>query len=196
MEKEKFEAIQRRLENRQNLSEDEVVGLSKDINTEAAGEFTNFRKEKYANAKFQRDIIDLAGTYKNNPIVLRNIISALGFISVKYEFFDDGAFKFIADSIDNKENVVRVAIAKNIYKFPQFPNMEGCWEYLLSVPTASPKKESIEYFYRAIKRNIHSIPIKYVGKAIITLQKYAEKNNEQYAVKSYLELIEELKGLY
>ncbi|WP_315814937.1 hypothetical protein [Paraflavitalea speifideaquila] len=135
-----MEQIEALLKKKKTLKEEEAVELSKIINVEAAEEFTSARKAKYANLPYIKEIIGLATGYEDNAVILRNIVSAVGFIGKKYEFYPDAAFDFIASQTGNKNSIVKIAVVKNIFRFPQFVKMDNCWDYLLSVPSIAPKK--------------------------------------------------------
>jgi hypothetical protein len=188
--------IEDSINNINELKEDEVLFFSKLINLESVGEFTSYRKEHYANFLFLYKIINIARQYKNNATILRNIISAVGFICTRYSFYDDEGFNFIKDNIDNKNDIVKIAIVKNIYKFPQFNTWENKWDYLLTIPKILPKKESIEYFYRAINLCIGTIPENLKERIRKIFCDFLEKNKiNDYQKKDYLLLLESINKL-
>ncbi|MWP50275.1 MULTISPECIES: hypothetical protein [unclassified Gilliamella] len=188
-----FKKIEYLIEHISELKQNEVLELSKLINLESVSEFTSYRKEHYATSIFLHKIINISKEYKNNAMILRNIISAVGFICTRYSFYDDLGFNFIVYNIKNENNIVRMAIVKNIYKFPQFKEWDYKWNYLLSVPQISPKNESIEYFYRAISLCIDIVPENMKEQIIKIFYGYLEKNNiNDYQKKDYLSLIKSI----
>jgi hypothetical protein len=188
-----MEQIEALLKKKKTLKEEEAEELSKVINVEAAEEFTSARKEKYANLPYIKEITGLATAYEDNATILRNIVSAVGFIGKKYEFYPDAGFDFIVGQIGNKNNIVKTAVVKNIFRFPQFVKMDKCWDYLLTVPSIAPKKDSMDYFYVAVKTLQKEIPASYIDKIKAVFKAYIDKNPEQYAVKEYKVFLTKLK---
>lgn len=193
MKQNNVEQIEALLKKKKTLKEEEVVELSKIINVEIAQEYTSLRKEKFANLPFVKEVISIAKEYKDNAIIVRNIASAVGFVGKKYEFYPDDAFDFLVSQIDNKNNIVKIAVAKNIFWFPQFIKMDNCWDYWLTVPSIAPKKDSMDYFYAAVKMYKKEIPPAYIDKIISIFNNYIDKNPDQYEVKEYADFVKELK---
>ncbi|WP_212006346.1 hypothetical protein [Chitinophaga sp. HK235] len=188
-----IEYIQQQLKQRKKLSKEEVNNLAKLINREAAGEYTNVRKENFANPEYTQEIIALANDHPEDVKVLRDIVSAIGFIAIKYQFYDQTGFDFLISHINNKNNIVKMAIAKNIFRYPQFLKRPDCWDYLLTIPSITPAKDSMDYFYAATQLYADDIPDKYLPKVLTALHNCIRKNNEQYEMPEYTAFAGELE---
>lgn len=183
--------IESGIQNLSSLNEKQVLELSKKINLEACSELCHDRKQKYANENYLQQIINLASIFKENSVILRNIVSAVGFICTRSSFYSDTGFLFLKQNLQNENNIVKIAIVKNIYKFPQFASDEDSWHFLLDIPKISPKKESIEYFYRTVHKHIGKIPSDILVEAKNCLRKYIDKHKiNEYQKKDFESLIE------
>lgn len=169
------------INNSSSLTEKQVLDLSKKINLEACAETVPCRNEAYANENYLDQIIRLTSIFEDNSVILRNIISAVGFICSRYSFYHDKYFCYLKQNLKNEANIVKIAIVKNIYKFPQFGNDRDLCHFLLDIPKISPRKESIEYFYRAVYRHIEQIP----KDILIDVKKYLKHCIDKQMVNQY-----------
>jgi hypothetical protein len=188
-----IQSILQQLKQRKQLSKDEISNLAKLINREAAAEYTDMREEAFANKTYIQDLIALANEHSEDARLLREIVSAIGFIAVKYKFYDQAGFDFLASHINNKNNIVKMAIAKNIFRYPQFLKMPGSWDYILSVPSITPAKDSMDYFYAITQFYADAIPDNYLPKILTILHNYIKKNSTQYEIAEYRTFAEELE---
>ncbi len=190
----KLETINTLLNEVVELTESEVLKISILINREAADENTEYRKEAFANMKYIVKLMNIGDKYKDNEIVVRNIVSAIGFISTKYNYTTDVAYKYLSRFKTNKSDKIALAIVKNIYKFPQFDLWVKRWNYILSIPEIKPHHESLDYFSHIISLSMDSIPKDYIDSVSSIFREYIKKNGaEDYLSIEYEKMLAKIK---
>lgn len=190
----KLETINTLLDQTVVLTEGEILKISILINREAAEENTEYRKEAFANMKYIVKLMNICDKYKDNEIVVRNLVSAIGFISAKYNYTTDVAYKYLSRFKTSKSDKVAIAIVKNIYKFPQFDLWVKRWNYILSIPEIKPHNESLDYFSEIISRSMDSIPKDYLDNVSLIFREYIKKNGaEDYMSEEFQKILAKIK---
>ncbi len=190
----KLETINKLLDETVSLTESEVLKISILINREAAEENTEYRKEAFVNKKYIVQLMNVCDKYKDNEIVVRNLVSAIGFIATKYDYTADFVYKYLSRFKTSKSDKIAIAIVKNIYKFPQFDLWVKRWNYILSIPEMRPYNESLDYFSEIISRSMDSIPKDYLDTVSLVFREYIKKNGEEdYMSEEFQKILAKIK---
>ena len=190
----KLETINTLFDENVSLTEGEVLKISILINREAAEENAEYRKEAFANKKYIVHLMDICDKYKDHEIVVRNLVSAIGFIATKYDYTADFVYKYLSRFKTSKSDKIAIAIVKNIYKFPQFDLWVKRWNYILSIPEIKPHNESLDYFSEIISRSMDSIPKDYLDNVSLIFREYIKKHGaEDYMSEEFQKILAKIK---
>ncbi len=185
-------------------TEKEVQELCKKMGKIARGENAWYRADALSNPNLPQELLRIGDAFNNNLIILRDIIISIDEMNTRYGLIiSDDIFLFLLKYISNKK--VAFFIAAFITTVPQFKNYENKWDYILSIPNMTPKKDSIDIFRRIINKVLAKVPetLAILTKIPETLkndvikvfQDYLDKNPDlhQYTKEEYEEIIKKLK---
>ena len=192
---ENVEKMQNALQNMDTLSSEELDKLSYLMLKEASAEYRHNRKDFFTAEKTKNKVIEYITKYCKNPYVLRNLLGVMGFTATRFKDYDNRYYNFLKTNTKNQDNGVRKIITRFLPDFPQFETFENKWDYLMSIPNISPKKETVGIFYIEIKNRIDSIPEIYKNSILKIFENYILKNDLHIStIAKYEEIINKLKG--
>ena len=175
-----------------NIQYNEPLDLSKKLLEATAKEYSNDRKENFANNDFINSIINFCNANPSDEII-RNCILSIGHISRLYSFFPQEAFDFVWKFRTNRELLYAVVRTASLY--PQFIKQSDYEDILCSLAKTPPKKQSISLLHFVILNIFEQVSNNdFINNIINIFNKYIEKNPNLYESKNaYPILIEKMK---
>mgnify|MGYP000281771719 CR=1 FL=1 len=176
-------------------TEKEIQDLCKKMGKIARGENAWYRANALSDPNLPEELLRIGNIFSNNHIILQEIISSIKGMHTRYELIiSDDIYEFLLKNARHRK--VAYVVATFITDVPQFEDYEGKWEYILSIPNFPPKKDSIDIFYRVIKKILMKAPKTVKVNAIEIFQDYLDKNQDldEYTKEEYEGIIKKLKG--
>ena len=112
-----------------------------------------------------------------------------------YEYDTRNIYNICLKLVNAKNKNLKYWVASCITGLPEFQNYEKKWEYILSVPSFSPKEYSFVIFNRFVYNNFSTVPNEYRSKFIDTIKKFISDYPELYKAnpKIYDETLSKLE---
>jgi len=187
------------------------LSLIKEVESESRKDFGVHSIEFFSKPCFVQQLINIGNKYTKNETVLEQVVRIMKTISERcsvdsqknqrvstvFEVKTQALYNFLFSQKDSKNKKIKTLIAYTIPFFPQFDDYEQRWEYILSIPKITPKKQSQLVFRWIIEKNIHVIPNGLKDTIIRVFQDFIEKEDlESIDItthKIYVNLIKNLE---
>jgi len=182
--------LKTKLTNWKNLSEEDVFNLIKQFEKTPRDEGSYWYNEAFTDDKFAKGLLDIAQKYSSNTKMNVYITSSLGNMIQRYKLKEtDEIYAYFLSNLNKKGVSVYVSLfMTNMEHFVDYPDK---WGYIMSIKDMKPLKIAESSFESIIKKEKENIP-KENKKAINDFfREKAEKANNEYGKKYYLELSEE-----
>ncbi|MEK4424961.1 hypothetical protein [Solibacillus sp. FSL K6-1523] len=171
-----------------------VLPLIKKVEREVRQEIGIDSKAFFLNPTITKRLIKIGQKYNDNDKILEEAIRTVTTISVRFDVKTQNVYDFLISYIESKNNKIKLVLASCVPLLPQFDYYEKKWDYVLSIPTIPPKKESMDIFRRVIKRKIDEVPSEQKENIITIMENFTNKENLHSVVREYyIEVIEQLR---
>ena len=202
----KIEKAEKALEELYSNNPENKLKLIKDITNIAISEITDINVKFLSNSEFIKQLEGLADIYLEDEKFMQFLIRSFERIvttifyyaklpNENYSYDTRNIYNICLKLMDAKNKNLKYWVASCITALPEFQNYEKKWEYLLSVPSLSPKEYSFVIFNRFVYNNFSTIPDEYRLRLIDTIKEFISDYPESYKAnpKIYDETLSKLK---
>lgn len=172
----------------EEVSEEELSILIKNLEKIVRAEWSKYYQEFFSDLLLADKLVSLYKTVIFENATKINLLSLIGNMIKRYELLPTKElFELFYELKYQKEINYYVSLY-----IMQFPDWEGKWEYLLSIPEIAPKVKSERNFYVELEKIVNAketIPKPYKNKFLIVLRELADKAGNDFYKNEYLDLL-------
>ena len=172
-------------------SEDALI-LIKKIEKETRAEFGVDPRKFFSKSDVVQRLINIGKQYASDEKALEKVIAALVTISERCDIKPQNIYDFLFDYIDSPNKKIKMSVANALPFFPQFNSYEKKWEYILSIPKLTPKRDSMDVFRWVIQYKIADVPHELKSTIIDIFKNVLKKRDQDLDIFHSVHLFEDL----
>jgi hypothetical protein len=186
----------------------DAYDLIKTVEKESRRELGTQSIEFFSRSELIQSLVNIGGKYITEEAILEYVVRTLKTIaercpinlqenqrvSVIHDPRTQEMYEFLFNLKDSTNKKIKMLVAYTIPFFPQFDEYKNKWEYILSIPRFSPKKESMNRFRMIIEYKIGEIPNAIKDEIVVLVNDFLESRDwHKYTRQLFIEMLEKLR---